>query len=49
MKKYEITYAEGNVINKKMIIKAESKAEAIILFVNICPNAYRQNVEEVED
>lgn len=49
MKKYEITYIEGNVINKKVMIEAENKTQAILEFLLANPNAIYETITEVED
>lgn len=36
MKNFEITYIEGDVINKKMTVKSDTISKALITFTLLC-------------
>ena len=47
MKKYKVTYNEGDVINKTMILEAKTMNEALVFFCLENPNADFTSIEEV--
>lgn len=49
MKKYKITYTEGNTINKTITVEGESLAEAMLKFLSENPNAIYEEIKVVEN
>lgn len=49
MKKYKITYTEGNTINKTIEVEGKTMCGALMVFLEENPNAIYERVEVVRE